>query len=47
MNGNNNQQNDPVRDLVDDIIQKVPSEMVSIKNGEVYITVSRIHLIYQ
>jgi hypothetical protein len=37
MNGNNNHQNDPVRDLVDDIIQKISTE-----NDNVYISVSRI-----
>ena len=36
MNGNNNHQNDPVRDLVDDIIQKISTE-----NDNVYISVSR------
>ena len=39
MNGNNNHQNDPVRDLVDDIIQKISTE-----NDNVYISVSKISL---
>ena len=38
MNGNNNHQTDPVRDLVDDIIQKISTE-----NDNVYISVSKMH----
>ena len=40
MNGNNNHQTDPVRDLVDDIIQKISTE-----NDNVYISVSKMYFI--